>query len=260
MTETTTPAPAKKKRRFGCLSILLTLAALALLAAAVAFYLARSAPEQWTKVNTMLDGLSAEQKRQRADAIETLFISGTGLESKDDLDIKPDIDLEQERNRVFEKTIVLPVDDANIWLATKLEDYLEQQNAQLPPGLSQPRVWIENGDLVLSARAAFEGIDGVINLSLAGQMMDDGKLRLRVTRLRSGKLPLPRGVIVDRIRAGAGDPHNEVVRHILDAFKETVIDPAWTAPADETRQVRVTGFDIHPDRVELRIRNSPNVE
>lgn len=253
MSESSAPAP-RKRRRFGCVPIILTLLTLFILGLAVAYWLARSAPEEWTRANERLEAIPQEERQRRADALENMFAS-----SPDRSQITHETNVDDEVNRVVERTITVPVEDANIWLATKLPQWLENQNESMPEGLDQPRVWIDDGELVLSFRADVEGISGVVSTNLKAELLDNGNLGLEITGVRTGKLPIPAGAIIDQVRRHAGDEAAEgVMDQLAAAFDGTELEPVWDETGnEETRQVRLIGFDVREEEVELKLRHGP---
>ena len=260
MPHAVTPPPApKKKRRFGCLSIFLTGLALLLLAVSVALWLAWSAPEQWKAVQRMLGSLTHEEKIRRASNLENMFANeAQGIRGPADVRVLPDVDVAKERDKLIEGTIIVPIEDVNIWLATKLPQWLDNQNASLPAGLSDPRVWVEDERLVLSTSAELNGMSGVVSVTLDARMREDGKLELKVANVYGGKLPLPPGAVEAALRQQLEKNGSHVARRVAEAFNGTVIDPVWDDPANKTlRQGRLIGFEIFPDRVELKVRNEP---
>jgi len=253
MSESSAPAP-RKRRRFGCVPIILTVLTLGILSLAVVYFLARSVPEQWTRANERLEAIPQEERHRRADALENMFAS-----SADRSQVTNETNVDDEVNRVVERTIVVPADDANIWLATKLPKWLENQNESLPQGLDQPRVWIDDGELVLSFRAEVEGLSGVVRTNLKAELLDSGKLGLKITGVRTGKLPIPAGTIIDQVRRHAGEEAAEgAMDQLAAAFDGTELDPVWDETGNEdTREVRLIGFDVREEEVELKLRHGP---
>ena len=254
--KSTTPQPKKKRRAAGCLSVLLTCLALLLLAASVAFYLFRSTPEEWTTIDAKLSNMSDQEMEQISSSFEKLFINET--QGDPNAPINAGTNIEAELAKVYEKTIVIKVIDANIWLAKGFPELLKNQNAELPSGISNPRVWITGDKLVLSMHAQIEGVSTIVSGYIDATIQDDGQLQLKVTELKTGKLPLPPGAVGDQFRKQAKKGKDEITQRIADAFEGTTLDPVWPHPADpDNRQVRLLGIQMFSDRLEIKIRNSP---
>lgn len=255
-----TPAPASPaaapRKRFGCLSIILGLVAVLLLAAAVAIWMAKSEPAAWTDVNEKLAALSVQEKEDRAESLQKRLLGESqGFDAAIGPVVTPGIDLTQP----IERDVTITVADANIWLATRLEDTLAQAKTALPKVMSDPRVWIEGEQIVLSARVELPdvNINGVVSFGLAAQMQPDGRLTLRIDSVRTGKLPVPQAIVAEQVREELKDVQAEAVKMVGQAFDGVTIDPVFADQGDKSRQTRVLAFKIHPDRVELKLRNEP---
>jgi hypothetical protein len=83
----------------------------------------------------------------------------------------------------------LTQDEINGWLATDLPAKFPQL---LPPGVSQPRVAIEDGVLRIAAHYERDGIDTVLSLSGEAYLTaQPNELAVRLTAAQAGMLPLP---------------------------------------------------------------------
>jgi len=249
------PPPAPRKRRFGCLSIVLTLLTLIILAVAVAIWMAKSEPAEWLEVNKMIADATPEEKSQRAESLEKRFVGESqGIDTKTGPVITPGFD----PSAPTERDISISVADANIWLATRLEKTLANQNSAMPKAIADPRVWIEDGQVVLSAKVELPGanINGVISVALEASMQPDGQMAMKVAKVRAGKLPLPSGVVADQLREEFKNAEANAVQMIGKAFDGMTIDPVFPDAGDKSRETRILDFKIHPDRVDLKLRNT----
>jgi hypothetical protein len=250
----TPPIPPRATRRFGCLSILLLLLTIALLSVAGMIWLARSEPAQWREVNDAIAAVPPAEQEKRAVSLEQRLVGESqGLDSKKGPVITRTTDLAAP----VERSISISVTDANIWLATRLEGTLAQSKQAMPKIMSEPRVWIEDGQIVLSARVKLPvaGIEGVVSFPLETAMQPDGKVMLKVAKVRTGKLRVPSGVIADQVRDELKDAQAGIARQIGDAFDGVAIDPVFPDAGDKNRQTRVLDFQVHPDKVDMRLRN-----
>ncbi len=248
------PEPVKKKRRLGCLSILLSLLAIVLLVAAIVIWMAKSEPVQLAQVNQAMAQLSPEDQLKRADDLEARFLAVMqGFDAKTGPDVKASLD----PNRIVEQTLTISAIDANLWLANKFEGWLAQQRTNLPETLADPRVWIEEGQLVLSSRIKLPAVQGVVSFTFDTQMQEDGQMVLKVDKIRTGKLRLPTGIVSDQIQDQLKNAREGFTKTLSDAFEGMTFDPVFPDAGDPQRASRITAFKISDDQVEMTIRNGP---
>lgn len=86
-------------------------------------------------------------------------------------------------------------DQINAWLIQQLVvDY----PSLLPQGVSDPRVVIREGRLLVAARFQNEHLDTVISVELTAELTPQPNvLALRFSNLKAGALPLPTGRLID---------------------------------------------------------------
>ena len=83
----------------------------------------------------------------------------------------------------------LTQDEINGWLATDLPGKFPQL---LPPGISQPRVAIEDGVFRIAAHYERDGVDTVLSFSGEAYLTaQPNELAVRLTAAQAGMLPLP---------------------------------------------------------------------
>lgn len=254
MTDAATIEPIRKKRRFGCMSICMTLLAIVLLTAAVAIWMAKSEPARLAEVNQAMALLEPDEQIRRADDLEARLLSAMqGIDAKKGPDVKAGAD----PNRVIEQHLSISTIDANLWLLNKMDGWLANQKAALPSVLADPRVWIEDEQLVLSSRVKLPVVQGVISFALDAAMQDDGKMALKVEKIRTGKLRIPGGLVADQVRDEFKNAPTDFAKTLGQAFDGITIDPVFPDAGDPNRASRITRFKISADRVDLTIRNGP---
>jgi hypothetical protein len=95
----------------------------------------------------------------------------------------------------------LTQDEINGWLATELPEKLPQA---LPPGISDPRVAIEDDRIHLAVRYSRGGVDSVLSVSGEAYLTArQNELAVRLDRARAGMLPVPLARILEEITARA---------------------------------------------------------
>lgn len=246
----------RPKRRIRWSSVFLTLLAILLLLVAYGWHLHRSVPAQWDQMNETLSTMSEEELANAAQSIETLIVNESqGIDSDQGPSVQPNLG-----NEVTERRVVIPVKDANIWLSTRLHQLLANQNASMPYWLRQPRVWIDDGQLVLSGRLNTSKLRGVVSVYLDGKMLEDGTLRLQATKARSGRLPIPTGMLENLLREKVRETGDADLRQVADLFKGVVVDPVMRSWNDDRRKLRLLELELFEDRVEMLIRTSPTLE
>ena len=251
---TATTEPVKKKRRFGCLSILMTLFAIVLLAAAVMIWMAKSEPAELAQVNNAMAQITPQEQLKRADDLEARFVSAMqGIDSSKG----PDVNASLDPNRVTEVQLSISTIDANLWLANKMEGWLKNQKTMLPEVLADPRVWIEQEQLVLSSRVKLPVVQGVVSFVIDAKLQEDGKLALKVEKVRTGKLRLPTNVVADQVRDEFKNAQAGFVKTLGEAFDGMKLDPVFPDAGDPKRASRIIKFNITGDRLDMTIRNGP---
>ncbi len=252
-----------RSRRFGCMAAALGCVAVVLLVVAVVMWMARSAPSEWNEIHEMIAQVPPQERIQIADALESrlgreaqgLAPEGTGSAVAAP---PPPTDFRSMQQQVIERNISIPMRDANIWLATKLPAWMANQKAELPAGVSDPRVWVQDGELVMSLRLSLAGYSGVMSMGVTAEMRPDGKMLVTAKRARAGRLPISRGIIADELKAELEKAESQATRQLADVFEGMVFDPVWPEPGNErARQVRILDFQLHADRIDLKVRNGP---
>jgi len=247
--------PARSKRRIRWTTVALSLLTVLLLLVAYGWHLHRSVPEQWNQVNRLLSGLSEEELSDRAQSIETLVVNESqGIDSQNGPSASPNA---PGGAAVTERLVVIPIKDANVWLATRLTQVLANQDASMPNGISAPRVWIDGDELVLSAKIDLDKLSGVVSVFIEGRILENGQLRLQATGVRSGRLPVPSGIVEAKLREKVNRSSSPQIQRIGELFDGIVIDPVMESWNDKRREIRLLNFALFEDRVELMVRTSP---
>lgn len=86
--------------------------------------------------------------------------------------------------------------EVNGWLAVDLE---ENHAGALPPGLAEPRIFIETDRLRMACRATRGSIETVLSVALEIYLAEPGVLAIRIRSVHAGALPLPLANVLDQI-------------------------------------------------------------
>jgi hypothetical protein len=95
----------------------------------------------------------------------------------------------------------LTQDEINGWLATDLPEKFPKA---LPPGISEPRIAIENETVHLAVRYRRSGVDTVLSISGEAYLTaQPNEIAVRLDRARAGLLPVPLARFLNEITARA---------------------------------------------------------
>lgn len=99
-------------------------------------------------------------------------------------------------------------EEINSWLAV---DLIRNHKDSLPPEVSDPRVALTEGGMILACRYKSPSISTVLSLHVDASLAEDNVLALRFRKARAGNLPLPMAEVLDNLSREA-DRHNIPVR------------------------------------------------
>jgi hypothetical protein len=146
--------------------------------------------------------------------------------------------LKQETKRVGKWEAVFTADQINGFLAVDLEKHYP-----LPPGAIDPRVDINDGELIVACRYDGSGIPTVLWLALEVFLSGPNELAVRVRKARAGAMPIPIG---------------EVVHKVSKAAEENELPLVWRQADGDPVAILRLPEDVDPgrratlDRLELR--------
>ena len=152
------------------------------------------------------------------------------------------------------RTVRLPLDQVNAWLAVRLEDYLANQGRSLPEGLGGVMLAGRDGKLVAAAEYTGGPASQIISATFAAEPVreDEGPAAVRLEGVAAGRQPLPSRWLADRI-AGM-DIESEPLREALETIAAGEAIRPVTLPVDAYREAELLGVDVTPEAVELTVR------
>ena len=162
------------------------------------------------------------------------------------------------------RTLRLPLERINAWLATRLDDWLANQDKALPPGVGPVMVAIDQGKPIIAfayrpdAQAARTQpgeakTKRIISLVMDLSINEQGKARAELRAVRVNGLRLPRERVLARLREQfEGQPRAPMLDRLLAVLKGKPFDPVW--PLD-SRQVRVLNFQVTDEAMVVRFRH-----
>jgi hypothetical protein len=239
------------RRRLGYVVIvLMLLALLALLAVGIGRHLWQSEPDYWTRNQTFTASTSEVRLTDMADRAFNRILS----ELSDSRGYKPaetgtgGATAEQS---LGVRTIRLGFEEANAWLATRLDGWLVNQKRSLPAGVSGPMLASGGDSLVAAFHYQNQEVDQVFSVLLSLEFTDDGQAVLSVDGVRGGRLPLPKGAVLDQVPGLAkdDDQRSQTVAVLLG---QQPFDPIL--PIDGARRARIIGMKVDGSGVALVVQ------
>lgn len=153
-------------------------------------------------------------------------------EKKSDAFITEATELYNELRREGRWEALFTAEEINSWLAV---DLVRNHSGSLPPGISNPRIALADGGVILACRYETSKISTVLSLHVDASLAEDNVIALRFRKARAGNLPLPMGEVLDNLSREAAR-HNIPVRW-LQADSDPVALISIPAPAREQKLV-----------------------
>lgn len=232
----------------GCLFVLLLLVLIGFAAWGIGHKLWHSEPAYWTSNRA---AITATDQTVLVDAADRAFNRILG-ELSDSRGYRP---TGNPGDALGVRTITLGFDEANAWLATRLNDWLANQKRELPAGLSQPMLASGGDSLVAAFHYKNNEIDQVFSVFLSLKFHDDGQAVLSIDGIRGGRLPLPTGSVLKHLPGGAADNGAQHSRITAVLLGQQPFDPVL--PIDGTRRARIIGMRVDDKSVSLTVRAEP---
>ncbi len=242
--------PARRRRwRLGCLIAVVVLLGVSLLGAWWGRVLWQSEPVYWTQNRSFIQHASEEELNDLADRafnrILSELSSSRGYVAGGSDKWRP-----VSEDALGVRTIRLSFDEANAWLAGRLDDWLVNQKRQLPAGLNDPMLTSHDGELVVAFRYRAQEINQVFSVAMSLKFLEDGRATLSVDGMWGGRLPLPAEGVLTHLQ---GDEASQVVAVLLG---QQAFDPVL--PIDGTRRARIIGLEVDDQGVGLVVQAEPN--
>ena len=253
-TSTRATRPGRRtRRRFGCVVAAMILVMVALLAVGIGRRMWQSEPAYWIENRTFIRHTSEAELTDLADRAFNRILgelsSSSGYQSEGSGEWRAVSD-----DSLGVRTIRLGFDEANAWLAERLNDWLVNQQRQLPAGLSEPMLASESGRLVVAFRYHSKDVDQVFSVLMSLKFLDDGRATLSVNGVRGGRLPLPTKRVLKLLPgAGHGAGRSQIVSVLLG---QQPFDPVL--PIDGSRRARIIGMEVDERGMSLVVQSEPN--
>ncbi|MEM9753388.1 MAG: hypothetical protein AAF916_08380 [Planctomycetota bacterium] len=169
------------------------------------------------------------------------------------------------------RTLVATFEELNAWLNLRLEPYLKNQGIDWPQGVGAVLVAERAGELVLAADVDLPQLRQIVSVSFelidlsptdgstepgseadaAPESEDGPHWAIRVSGVKAGNVPLPRGQLAELIRdqlgsAGGEAPEEGAVAELLDALENDRAVPIPSLRVDAVRRAAVTDLAVTP--------------
>lgn len=229
----------------GCQIVLLTAIAFLIVGSVTAYWLWKSVPSDWVRNQEYLKSLDNAARLQIAQGVRNRVVAeATDIVQPGQMG-QPYLD--QDR------TIHLSFQEINVWLANELPAWNESMNLKLPPQVKDYMLGTSGENLVLRARYDTPELNQIISVEFGIDFYDDGSARLRLEGVRGGLLPVPLGPILNQVRKSAGgDERARGIEGLVEFLGGAPFQP--TAKLDGARQLRLIGYQVTDDGIDLRVK------
>ncbi len=152
------------------------------------------------------------------------------------------------------RTLRLTAAEANAWLATRLGPWLENRQITLPSELRDPMVAVQGQSLILAFAVGQPDSFQVVSVHVGLILLEDGRLRVQVQRIRSGLLPVPK-FFLRRIGSAMPNSQAKAVQAFFQALDGFEFEPRFHL--DESRDSKLRSITYSPDEVTITLQTLP---
>lgn len=243
----------------GCLGVIVLLSVALAIGAAFIWWQWTSTPKYWEEHRDRIARLTPAERDERAEAVEHRL--SRWLSQANGADPQRNYAADVEASHTPEptpdaQTLSMRFDEVNAWLDRRLTAWLQQQEIDLDLPVRDVIVTSDDGQLVVAGDVRLRQFEQVVSAVIDANLLPDGDLRIHVDHIRIGRVPLPSEAVAHYLRAHLPqDQHTQAVERALTIFEGTTITPVHRI--DNTRQVRLTGWAVGDDGIELTIETVP---
>jgi len=253
------PPRRPHRRRRMIFKLLLLLALAIVLTCGLGVYLLRSQPAAVARQRQALQRATPEQLHALAQSAQNKIAGLTTLQLDEQTQALIDAGQAtpaQIREAMLQsaerdRTLHLTLDELNAWLRTELPQHLGEAEAAALREIHDYGLTIEDGHVVLFFDADWAGMRQTFSLTCDFTFSEEGPARLRVTQLRSGRLPIPLNVLAAQAEADQAG-RLDALAQALDGVE---VDPVLHWLRDRVRQPRIIGATVHEQAIELQVRS-----
>lgn len=248
------PRPRRLRRRLGCAAIVLgLLIVLGLILFVSGRSLWRSEPAYWTANQSFIANTSEVELTDLADRAFNRILSELSY-SRGYHQVDTGAGGSATKQSLGTRTIRLGFEEANAWLATRLDDWLVNQKRELPAGITGPMLASAGSSLAAVFRYKSPEVDQVFSIFMSLEFLDNGQAMLSVDGVRGGRLPLPTKTVLGQL-PGVNEDDAQRSQTIAVLLGQQSFDPVL--PIDGTRQARIIGMKVKEDGLYLVVQAEP---
>lgn len=157
--------------------------------------------------------------------------------------------LSREREPGASWSVEITQDQANAWLATRLERWTRSQHAEWPVAVRGVRVGFAEGSVTIGVAIDAGGAVRYVSLTLAPDVAKAGTRRLRATQARVGVQEVP----LSRVRSTVARhlPDGALPPQAMDAISRGAIDLPESFALDDARRLRIIGVEARAARLRV---------
>lgn len=151
------------------------------------------------------------------------------------------------------KNIHMTPEEANVWIAEKLDEWLRYRDYEMPSQVADPMIAITEGKLLLSFAFESSGFSQVFTAGFDISFLKNGNALLELRDVMAGQLSLPVDGIGNYIRSKAPDnPQAARVAGWLDKLDGVEFKPSMKLGKDH--KAWVLDYSVSEDGIDLTVK------
>jgi len=226
--------------------------------AGTVFWLLRSEPAHWKRHQRFLESTSREELGQMArkvdDQLASLVAAAESLEARKAGEGPLDtLVATTAPDRPLIEKIHLTVEEANVWITEKVEEWLRYRDYDMPSEIGSPMIAMEDGQLLLSFRFDTAAFSQIFTAGFDVDFLENDNALLLLRDVSAGRLPLPVDGVGDYIRSKAPDSHNaQRAARWLDKLDRVEFKPSLKL--GRRHKLCVIDYEVAEDGIILTVR------
>ena len=226
----------------------------------VGFCLLRSEPDYVSKTHAFLEAKNPKQLKEVANSLENRIFSelspvhGFTKISTDRSTHEASIVAVTNGVQTLlvddVRTLSVSLEELNAWMTVKLDEWLAHQGSVLPKQVTESMVAIEDETLILAFRYAYANLNLLVSFDCEVRLLKDHEAQVKVTRVRSGKLPISAGIVSNLM---ALSNENGALKNIAMVLNGITFNPVVDL-IGAVHQGRIIGLEICENSVEVKVR------
>ncbi len=225
---------AQRRRGVRVLGIVFVVILVVLLGVALVMSRMVGTPAYWTEQQERIAALSEDEKKVISHNLRNRLATEWS-------DAGPEVPTTAADLYGHRRTIEIPYDDFNVWLAAEGIDLLAEVGVRLPSAVQAAMVDSAGGGLLrITCDLQSGDIQQVVALVFEIDVGEDGTVTSRLAGATAGRLPMPTEVAIDQI---ARRSNSERMVHLMQGTPTGPIE----LPIDRGRDGRLVGLEVRED-------------